>query len=237
GGLHGFLTQLVYFPKEKLTIVMFTNTSEPEVNFDPNKIAELFLWDKMEKQQSFAELTDKPKNLQPLTGRYELMNIGVIIVTTEDNKLFAQLSGQPKFEIFPRSEYDFFYKVVDAQLKFVPNDKGEIIETILFQNGQELHALKLKEVQVVEVNPEVFDKYIGKYRFKPDIVVTIFKENNKLFALPTGQAKLEMSPVSETDFIIKEINAKISFVKDENGKVNKLKLTMSGTDSDLPRME
>jgi hypothetical protein len=30
-----------------------------------------------------------------------------------------------------------------------------------------------------------------------------------------------MLPVSETDFIIKELNARLSFVKDENGKVQK----------------
>jgi len=52
GGLHGFVTQLAYFPKEKLTIVMFSNTDQPEVNFDPNKIAETFLWNKMDKQAS-----------------------------------------------------------------------------------------------------------------------------------------------------------------------------------------
>jgi hypothetical protein len=37
--------------------------------------------------------------------------------------------------------------------------------------------------------------------------------------------------------VIKELNAKISFVKDENGKVTKLKLNMNGMDSELPRIE
>ncbi len=46
-----------------------------------------------------------------------------------------------------------------------------------------------------------------------------------------------MLPVSETDFVIKEINAKISFVKEVSGKVNKFKLNMNGMDSELPRIE
>ena len=46
-----------------------------------------------------------------------------------------------------------------------------------------------------------------------------------------------MLPLSETDFVIKELNAKIYFVKDENGKVNKFKLTMNGMDNELPRIE
>ncbi len=82
----------------------------------------------------------------------------------------------------------------------------------------------------------VLDNYTGKYKFN-NIVVTISKENNKLFAQPTNQPKLEMFPVSETDFVIKEINAKLSFVKDQSGKVNKMKLNMNGMDSELPRIE
>ena len=237
GGLHGFITQLSYYPKEKLTVVMFSNTDEPEVNFDPTKIAEAFLWDKMDKQTSYVELAVKPTNLQRFAGRFELLNIGVITITPENNKLYAQLSGQPKFEIFAMSEDEFFWKVVDARIKFVKDDKGEISHTILFQNGQELKAKKLKEEVIIEINPAILDNYTGKYKLNDNIVVTILKENNKLFAQPTNQPKLEMLPLSDTDFVIKEINAKLSFIKEENGKVNKIKLNMNSMNSELPRIE
>ena len=236
GGLHGFVTQLAYYPKEKVSVVMFSNTAEPEVNFDPNKIAEAFLWDKMDKQVSYVESSVKPKNLQIYTGRYELTGMGVITVTTEDNKLYAQLSGQQKYEIFPFAENEFFWKIVDAKIKFVKNQNGEISSSILYQNGQQREAKKLKEEIIIEINPALLDAYTGKYKFN-NIVVTISKENNKLFAQPTNQSKFEMAPVSETDFVIKEINAKLSFVKDPNGKVNKIKLNMNGMDSELPKME
>lgn len=236
GGLHGFVTQLAYYPKEKLSVVMFSNTAEPEVNFDPNKVAEAFLWNKMDKQISYAESSVKPKNLQMYTGRYELSGIGVMTITTGDNKLHAQLSGQQKLEIFPLSEDEFFWKVVDARIKFVKNEKGEISQAVLFQSGQEMEAKKLKEQNIIEIKSELLDAYTGKYKFN-NIVVTISKENNKLFAQPTNQPKLEMAPVSETDFIIKEINAKLSFVKDQSGKVNKMKLNMNGMDSELPRID
>jgi CubicO group peptidase (beta-lactamase class C family) len=236
GGLHGFVTQLAYYPKEKVSVVMFSNTAEPEVNFDPNKIAEAFLWNKMDKQTSYVESSAKPKNLQLYTGRYELSEVGVITITTEENRLFAQLSGQQKLEIFPLAEGEFFWKVVDARIKFFKNEKGEITHSVLYQNGQELQAKKLKEEKVIEINPVLLDAYTGKYKFN-DIVVTISKENNKLFAQPTNQSRLELAPVSETDFVIMEINAKLSFLKDKDGKVNKIKLNMNGIDSELPRME
>ena len=237
GGLHGFLTQLAYYPKEKMTVVMFTNTSDPEVNFDPNKIAEAFVWNKLDSQTSFAQSQVKPANLEQFTGRYEFINVGVLTVTTSEDRLFAQLSGQPKFEIFPSSENEFFWKVVDARLKFVRNDNGEVGKAILMQNGQQLEAKKLAEEKIVQIDPAILDNYTGKYRLNANIVVTIYKENNKLIAHPTDQSKLEMHPLYETDFVIKEINAKLSFVKGADGKATKIKLNMNGADSELPRIE
>jgi hypothetical protein len=130
GGLHGFVTQLAYYPKEKVSVVMFSNTAEPEVAFNPHAVAETYLWNKMESQNSYAEASVKPKDLQQYVGRYELSGIGVMHITTEENKLYAQLSGQPTFEIFPLAENEFFWKVVDARLKFFKNEKGEITQAI-----------------------------------------------------------------------------------------------------------
>ncbi len=237
GGLHGFLTQLVYYPKEKLTVVIFTNTSDPEVNFDPNKIAEAFLWSKMDEQASYSSSSVAPANLERFTGRYELTGIGVLTVTTADQKLYAQLSGQPKFEIFPSSEYEYFWKVVEAKLKFDKDEKGIINKATLFQNGQQMVMQKLPEEKIANIDPAVFDNYIGKYKLNSNITVTIFKENNKLFAQATDQPKLEMSPVSETDFVILEINAKLTFVKGDDGKATKIKLDMNNTNTELPRIE
>src|SRR5436190_11501636 len=182
GGLHGFVTQLSYYPKEKLTVVMFSNTAEPEVNFDPTKIAEAFLWSKMDKQTSYSELAVKPTNLQRFTGRYELANIGVLTISADHDKLFAQVGGQAKVEIFAMAEDEFFLKVVDARIKFIKDEKGEINQLIVFQNGQEIKGKKLKEEMIIELKPEILDHYTGKYKLNDNTTVIVTRENNKLFA-------------------------------------------------------
>jgi len=68
-------------------------------------------------------------------------------------------------------------------------------------------------------------------------VLTITKENNKLYGQPTGQSKLLLEPVAETDFIIKEINAKLSFVNGDKGKVSKINLNLNGVQSELARIK
>ena len=117
------------------------------------------------------------------------------------------------------------------------DEKGEINGAILSQNGQELRASKLKEETIVTIDPAIFDNYSGKYRFNATDVVTVFRENNKFFAQPTGQPKLEMLPLSETEFLIKEINARLTFVKDASGKAGKINLFMNGGNTEMPRVE
>ena len=88
-----------------------------------------------------------------------------------------------------------------------------------------------------QIDPALLDKYTGKYNFRKDEPVTIFKENNKLYARSPDQPKVEMLPVSPTEFVIKELNAKLSFVTDEAGKVTKAKLNMNGMDVEMPKIE
>ncbi len=75
-------------------------------------------------------------------GEYVLAPGAVITVTSSEDKLFAQLTGQDAFEIFPESETQFFYKIVDAQISFDVHD-GVVKSLILHQNGQNMPALKL----------------------------------------------------------------------------------------------
>jgi hypothetical protein len=147
------------------------------------------------------------------------------------------VNGQPTVELFAMAEDEFFIKTVEAKVKFIKDEKGAVNQLIVTQNGQEIKGKKLPEETIIQLKPEILDQYVGKYKLHENIIVNVTRENNKLFAEPTGQPKVEMLPVSETDFVVKEINAKVSFVKDEKGKVTKIKLNMDGRDAELPRLE
>jgi len=65
-------------------------------------------------------------------------------ITREENRLFAQLTGQPKFEIFPKSETEFFWKVVNAQVTFVKDKSGKVTKAIHEQSGQKFDAPRME---------------------------------------------------------------------------------------------
>ncbi len=74
--------------------------------------------------------------LEHYVGRYELGPRASITVTRDGDHLFAQLTGQPSFEIFPGSSTSFFWKLVDAQLSFVVGPDGQVTGAVLHQDGR-----------------------------------------------------------------------------------------------------
>jgi CubicO group peptidase (beta-lactamase class C family) len=75
---------------------------------------------------------------------YQLAPGVTVTVTREDAHLYAQLTGQPKFELFPESERDYFLKVVDAQLTFETNAAGRATAAVLHQNGRDQRAARIE---------------------------------------------------------------------------------------------
>jgi len=81
--------------------------------------------------------------LDRYAGDYQLAPSAVLAVTREGNQLFAQLTGQPKAEIFAHSESEFFYKIVNAQISFERDAQGRTTGLVLHQNGANMAAPRI----------------------------------------------------------------------------------------------
>ena len=236
GGLHGFISQLSRFPEDKLTVAILTNIAPPEANLDAYTIAQFYLWENMAKQPSYSAQSVSG-DVKAYEGRYDFRNGAVMIVSAEGNELFAQLTGQPKFPIFSSAPDEFFWKVVEAKIKFTRNESGEVTGGHFSQGGNEFDVPKMKEDKIVSIDPALYKKYTGKYDYGNNFHITVTTENNKIFAQGTNQPKFEILPISEKEFVIKEVNARILFVDGPDGKANKLNLDMAGQKKDAPRIE
>ena len=82
--------------------------------------------------------------LESYVGKYELAPSFAITVSRENGKLFGQATGQNRFELFAETKTKFYLKVVDAQVTFIPNEKGEVEQLILHQNGRDLPGKRLR---------------------------------------------------------------------------------------------
>jgi peptidase E len=84
-----------------------------------------------------------PVLLGAYVGQYTLAIPRLMTVTLEEGRLFTQLSGQQKIEIYPENERDFFLKVVDAQLSFEKDSNGKVTALTLHQNGRDIPGVKI----------------------------------------------------------------------------------------------
>jgi hypothetical protein len=100
------------------------------------------LWQNYVKERK--EVVLDPKILPSYAGEYELKPGFILTVTAENDQLFVQATGQPKLQVYPSSETDFFLKVVEAQISFVKDGEGKVTQLILHQGGADSPAKKIR---------------------------------------------------------------------------------------------
>src|SRR6185295_18586923 len=106
-----------------------------------------------------VDATVTTKALDAITGLYDYGS-AVLRVTADNGHVYAQLTSQPRFEIFPKSATEFFWKVVDAQVTFAKDDAGRVTKAIHHQNGGVINAARM---DVPKVDPADLDAILGKY--------------------------------------------------------------------------
>lgn len=82
--------------------------------------------------------------LKTYIGVYELTPDFKITISKEGNQMKAQATGQPIADIYPKSNEEFYLKVVTAQVIFNKGENGEIESLTLFQGGQEMMGKKME---------------------------------------------------------------------------------------------
>ena len=142
GGIEGFNTHLAYYPEDKLVVAVLGNLNGRFPSEIAGKLADLANGIKLVPISERKEITVPPKVLAEYVGTYELTPNFSIVMTLEDGHLMTQATNQPKFPLFAESETMFFLRVVDAQVEFFKNDKGQVTHMVLHQGGHDAKGVK-----------------------------------------------------------------------------------------------
>lgn len=79
-----------------------------------------------------------------------------------------------------------------------------------------------KPLSVAKIDPQVFDTYVGKYDFGNNRSYFVVREGDRYFGRGANSIKRQLFPVSNTTFVVPEVESQITFVKDEKGEVIEL---------------
>ena len=143
GGTGGYRSFIGYDAKTRVGIVVLSNT------FTTSGVDDIgmHLLDShvplLPAPKEHHEISVDPKIFDGYVGRYQLAPNFILTVTREGDQLFTQATGQPKVQVFPESQRDFFLKVVDAQISFETDAGGRAISLTLHQNGANMPANRI----------------------------------------------------------------------------------------------
>jgi hypothetical protein len=241
GGLHGWSAYLTRYPDQNMTVAVLHNAMPGLPDLSPNAVAELaadaFLWPEMKPRPKYeVDESVDPTTFTAYVGRYDFMG-GVLDVALEGEQLTAQLTGQPRFPIFPLGGDKFFWKVVDAQIEFVKDEKGQVVSARHSQGGMNFAVKRLPEETIVEVEADVLDRYVGKYEYPGIGVLTVRRDGDKLLAQMTGQPEFELFAKAADVFFWKVVAAEIKFIAGKDGKVEKATHQQGGATIEVKKIE
>src|SRR5215813_5294099 len=144
GGTGGYHSFIGFDPKRRKGVVVLSNSSNDIDDIGRHLLISQYPLAKLEPPKERKEIKLDAKILDAYVGEYQFAPGVSITITHEGEQLFAQLDGQGKLELLAETEKDFFFKVANAQISFVKDDKGQVTQLVLHQNGRDQPAQKIK---------------------------------------------------------------------------------------------
>lgn len=232
GGIHGFLSDLLYLPKEEVCVAILTNCDcEPPRELSP-RIAAL-LTGKTYQPEAVAI---NPALLNDYVGVYENDKKEQRFITVENGELYSMRKGGSRFKLLNYGADRFFFENSFARIEFLREKSGgkkvikanvsdrSAAENAWVKTDQPLPAAR-PELALTEAQIAPFD---GEYLMMPGFNITISHEGTQLYCQATGQPRVEIFALTPTRFFLKVVDGELEFTPDENGAWNKLLLDQGG---------
>ncbi|MEI2696235.1 MAG: serine hydrolase [Saprospiraceae bacterium] len=115
---------------------------QKSLELNPGNNNAIDMLNKMGVKQEVMLITVDSTVLASYVGNYALAPTFTISITQEGNQIFAQATGQSRFELFAKSSAVFYLKAIDAQIHFtVVNGKAEALT--LHQGGRMMSGKRM----------------------------------------------------------------------------------------------
>lgn len=117
-----------------------------------------------------------------------------------------------------------FLKTGQGAVVMTNSDNGAELSTEILRSIAREYSwddMKPDEITIVEANPTVYEKYVGRYKFPSGLEFIVTSENGRLFVARTNGWRAELLPESETSYFVVMPGApRLVFVKNEQNEFN-----------------
>jgi CubicO group peptidase (beta-lactamase class C family) len=253
GGINGFTTTIVRFPREKHLIVLLDNTGSPNLAQLSDKLAKIL----------YGQPYDPPKMSIASVIEKTISEKGIDAAVAEYRELKAKQSAtydfsEPQlnslgYRLMQRGKLKEAVEIFKLNVDAYPqafNPYDSLAEAYMNLNERELaitnykkslelnpkntgaiENLKKLENPAAKVDANTFDVYVGEYELAPGFVLRVFREGDKLMTQATGQNQIEIFAEADGSFTPRTFPAKLTFIKGDDGQVTSVKLTQGGRET------
>ena len=132
GRTGGYDTYLAWDPQRKIGVVVLANAA-----VDIDDVALQLMRGLLKPFQV------DPQVLAVYAGKYQVSADFFVTIRVDDTRIFLQAPNQPEYELFARSDSQFYPREFDAELTFYKNAGGEVDRLVLLQGGVITEAKKV----------------------------------------------------------------------------------------------
>lgn len=238
GGIHGFLSDLMYLPEEEICVAVLTNCDCVSPSNITERVAALALG----KDYQPAAISLTVKELEPFIGVYENGKREQRYIRLEDGKLTSQRKGGTKFNLVPFGKNQFFFPNSSSRISFEAETNYDIPIMVAYMSDRTseisrwvrtTQPLPAERTEIL-LSKEQMQPFVGEYQLMPGFNITVRLEGLQLVCQATGQPEFEIFAQSETRFFLKVVDAEIEFYPNPDGSVPKMVLFQAG--QELPGM-
>jgi CubicO group peptidase (beta-lactamase class C family) len=253
GAIEGFSSLLMRIPKNKQLVVLLDNTQSGNLGamqnniikilynqpFDLPKVSVAYILGNAIQNISFAEALNQYEKIKK-HPRYDLNE-------QEINQMGYNLIGAGKIKEaialmninvthFPGSANAWdsrgeAYMLNGENSKAISDYKKSLeLDPFSMNAIRKLNELgeKVPDPKEATVNDKILDAYVGKYQLRPSLVVSITKEEGRLYTQATNEPRHELYAESAAKFFMKAVDDRILFIKNAQGIPDKLILFKNG---------
>jgi len=94
-----------------------------------------------------------------------------------------------------------------------------------------------KPDEAISIDSAILNTYVGDFQLQPGFNINITESNGELSATATGQPKVDLKPLSETEFEVVGVGAKVEFIPNGGKNVALFKLHQGGQIMEVKRIE
>ncbi|HEV7700128.1 MAG TPA: serine hydrolase domain-containing protein [Pyrinomonadaceae bacterium] len=137
GILPGYLSDMIKFPDDKITIILFANVDRSRMNRIRRDISAMVFGLPYDMPITGKVVKLSTDQLTRLEGSYKMPDGAVLSISNEPDYLTAKLEGRYIAGLIPMSLTEFYFPFMDGKATFTLDPHGTAIKVNMHYNGED----------------------------------------------------------------------------------------------------